>query len=142
MGIIVELGSDRRATVAISGEVPINEIAGAIVLPLIQNTVYYYDVVTNTIGTTGTHKIGKSIISRSNSVEGDATFGSIIIDFNSSGGSSVPAVTTVADQTARLALSSAVNDIVSQVDTNLLYQLRSLPASTNANWEQISGAIY
>lgn len=56
------------------------------------------------------------------------------------GGSGSSAITTVADQAARLALSAAVNDIVSQVDTDKLYQLRSLPASTDANWESLSGS--
>lgn len=86
MGIVVEIGNDQRATIAISWEVPVNVIDGAILLPLIQNTVYYYDVGTNTISTAGTHKIGKSLISRSNSADGDAIFGTIVIDFSVSSG--------------------------------------------------------
>jgi hypothetical protein len=47
-------------------------------------------------------------------------------------------ITTVVDQTARLALTAVVNDFAVQTDNNLLYQLRSLPASTDTNWSIIS----
>jgi hypothetical protein len=47
-------------------------------------------------------------------------------------------VTTVANQTARLALSNPlIGDMAVQTDTSVTYVLTALPASTNGNWTAI-----
>ena len=47
-------------------------------------------------------------------------------------------VNAVADQAARLALTVEPGDIAIQADTGTTYVLESSPASTNANWKEIS----
>lgn len=56
---------------------------------------------------------------------------------------SAPLVWTVADQTARLALSTArVGDLAVQQDTSpfVPYQLTALPSSTSGNWTQVGAS--
>ena len=46
---------------------------------------------------------------------------------------------TAANQAARLALTAQIGDVCLQSDNTFLYLLTDLPASTNANWVQITG---
>jgi hypothetical protein len=48
-------------------------------------------------------------------------------------------VSSVADQTARLALTAQVGDIAIQTDTGASYVLQTAGASTNANWKELVG---
>ena len=47
-------------------------------------------------------------------------------------------VSSVADQTARLALTAEPGDIAIQVDTGTTYALSASPASTNSNWKELT----
>jgi hypothetical protein len=48
-------------------------------------------------------------------------------------------VSSVADQTARLALTAEIGDIAIQTDTGASYVLQTAGASTNANWKELVG---
>lgn len=50
---------------------------------------------------------------------------------------SLTSVTTVANQTARLALTAQPGDVAIQTDTGTTYILAASPASTNGNWKVI-----